>query len=146
MSSQEIPVEVELRTTIEDNGQMEYNTIKHPGTLYQKGNLDVIIFEEETEEENVTTKNLLTIQSGKVNIKRTGEVKMNQQFLPNQTTENVYKHPYGVIHMETYTNSINYQPLYETDNGYLGISYSVKLNGQEERKHELALTFMEEGS
>ncbi|UJL48339.1 DUF1934 domain-containing protein [Virgibacillus sp. NKC19-16] len=137
-------VQIELRTTIDDNGQMEYNTLSRPGTFFRKDKLDVITYEEETEED-VTTKNLITIQDGKVSIKRTGGLAMNQQFRSRQTTENVLKHPYGTIHMETYTNNITYQPFDDREMGKLTISYTVKLNGQEERKHELALTFKEEG-
>ncbi|MBY7144766.1 DUF1934 domain-containing protein [Virgibacillus sp. NKC19-3] len=135
---------IELCTTIDDNGEMEYNTLTLSGTLFKRKELDVITYEEETED-NATTKNLITIQAGKVNIKRTGAISMNQQFRTHQTTENVLKHPYGTIHMETYTNAITYQPLDEKDIGKLVISYTVKLNGQEERKHELTLTLKEEG-
>ncbi|MFC2948942.1 DUF1934 domain-containing protein [Virgibacillus sediminis] len=138
-------VAVELRTIIDDNGQMEYNTVKQPGKFYQKGKLDVLTFEEELEGQGVTD-NLITIQSDKVTIKRTGLVKMNQKFTENGTTENLYHHPHGKIHMETYTNSIFYQSVDEADTGYLKISYHVKLNGQEERKHQLELIITEEES
>lgn len=140
MGSLQKQVMVELRTTIDDNGQMEYNTMEQSGTFFRKSELDVITYEEKTED-NAVTRNLITIQAGKVSIKRTGGLTMNQQFRAHQTTENVLKHPYGTIHMETYTNKITYQPLNETDMGKLAISYTVKLNGQEERKHELELTF-----
>ncbi|WP_449355751.1 DUF1934 domain-containing protein [Virgibacillus natechei] len=135
---------IELRTTIDDHGQMEYNTLRQSGTFFKKDRLDVLTYEEKTEDD-MTTKNLITIQDGKVSVKRTGEVAMNQQFRADQITENVLKHPYGTIHMETYTNKITYQRLDEADMGKLAISYTVKLNGQEERKHELSLTFKEEG-
>ncbi|MFC3039644.1 DUF1934 domain-containing protein [Virgibacillus xinjiangensis] len=138
-------VSVELRTIIDDNGQMEYNTVKQPGKFYRKGKLDVITFEEKTEDQAVTD-NLITIQPEKVTIKRTGLVKMNQKFTANGTTENLYHHPHGKIHMETYTNNIFYQSVEDEDAGYLKISYHVKLNGQEERKHQLELIITEEES
>lgn len=137
-------VKVELRTIIDDNGQMEYNTLREPGKFYQKGHVDVIMFEENTEEQAVT-KNLITIQPGKVSIKRSGVVAMTQQFRVNQATENVYHHPHGTIHMETRTDDMSYQPLSEAAAGHLKLTYAVKLNGEEARNHQLDL-FVEEGT
>nr|WP_205138071.1 DUF1934 domain-containing protein [Virgibacillus halotolerans] len=134
---------IELHTIIDDDGQMEYNTIKSTGIYYQKGNIDVLRFEE-TSEDNAPVKNFITIQPDKVNIKRNGHIVMNQQFRMRQTTENVFRHPYGTMHMETTTNKITYQPLTEQDNGSLVMSYNVKINGQEERQHKLTLTYNEE--
>ncbi|WP_100009838.1 DUF1934 domain-containing protein [Lentibacillus sediminis] len=137
-------VKVELRTIIDDNGQMEYNTLREPGKFYQKGQVDVITFEEKTEEgTQAVTKNLITIQPGKVSIKRSGVVAMTQQFRAGQATENVYHHPHGTIHMETRTEDMSYQPLSEAASGHLKLTYAVKLNGEEARNHQLDL-FVEE--
>ncbi|MGX9933523.1 DUF1934 domain-containing protein [Virgibacillus salarius] len=136
-------VAIELCTTIDDNGQMEYNKIQQNGFLYKKGSLDVLTFEEMADDNSVI-KNLITIQSDRVNIKRSGNVTMNQQFQERQTTENVLKHPYGSIHMETFTQSILYSPLKAREDGSLHIAYTVKLNGQEERQHKIDVTIKEE--
>lgn len=136
---------IELRTTIDDDGQMEYNTMKNPGTFYRKGDLDVLTFEEVLEDHS-KVKNLITIQKDKISIKRSGNVTMNQQFHTNRITENVFKHPHGNINMETNTQAITYESMNDFDKGKLAISYTVKLNGQEERKHELVLTYKEEDS
>ncbi|MUK89615.1 DUF1934 family protein [Ornithinibacillus sp. L9] len=136
-------VMVELRTTIDDNGHKEHNTSKQKGMLHQKQNMDVLTFEEKTEDQQMI-KNLITIQQEKVSIKRSGAVSMHQQFHANQTTENVFKHPHGNIHMETFTDNISYHSTDNARSGQLTIDYKVKLNGQAERKHELMLTFNEE--
>ncbi|RLL42857.1 DUF1934 domain-containing protein [Oceanobacillus piezotolerans] len=138
-------ISLHLQTIIDDGENKEYNKVQEEGYFFQKGKLHVITYEEITEEK-ATIKNLITIQKDKVNIKRTGFVTMTQMFKPQQITENVYKHPHGSLHMETYTNQITYQSLAERNEGKLIISYTVKLNGQEERKHELVLVFKEEDS
>ncbi|MFD2044386.1 DUF1934 domain-containing protein [Ornithinibacillus salinisoli] len=138
-------VMVELITTIDDNGHKEYSKTKQKGTYYQKNNLDVLTFEEQTEDER-TIKNMITIQQGKVSIKRSGVVSMHQKFHTKQTTENVFRHPHGNIHMETFTDTIHSQPLGLSNAGRLKIDYTVKLNGQDERKHTLELTYDEEDS
>ncbi|MUV37431.1 putative beta-barrel protein YwiB [Lentibacillus sp. JNUCC-1] len=124
-------VAIELRTALDDQGQLEYHTTKAKGSLYQKGIKDVVIFEEDTEEGVI--KNMLTIQSDKVSIKRTGAMTMHQQFSTERSTENVLRHPYGTIHMETDTQTIHY----DQDAGHLTVDYAVKLNGQEPRQQQL---------
>lgn len=134
---------IHLHTVIEDNGLEEASTVKQKGNYFQKNNMDVIAFEEELEG-NQLIKSMITIQPGKVNIKRSGVVSMNQQFLSEKVTENVYSHPHGHIHMETFTKSIDYQRPVEKQEGHLKVEYTVKLNGQDERNHTLTLKINEE--
>ncbi|WP_026907754.1 DUF1934 domain-containing protein [Paucisalibacillus globulus] len=136
-------VRIHLHTVIEDNGLTETNTSKQLGKYYRKDKMDVITFEEKTEE-GYTIKSLITIQPEKVNIKRLGVVSMNQQFLKAKITENVYTHPHGNIHMETFTKSIDYQAFEDQNEGFLKIDYTVKLNGQDKRNHMIMLKIMKE--
>ncbi|CDQ38267.1 MULTISPECIES: YwiB family protein [Virgibacillus] len=145
MNTPTTQVVIELSTIIDDNGQMEYNKIQETGFLYKKGNLDVLTFEEIADDQTMI-KNLITIQSNRVNIKRSGNISMNQQFQEKQTTENVVKHPYGSIHMETFTQSISYHPLQKAKSGSLTIAYTVRLNGQEERHQKIDLMMKEDMS
>ncbi|GAB3789274.1 hypothetical protein GCM10028868_00310 [Virgibacillus kimchii] len=138
-------VRVILRTTITDQGETEENKLIHSGYFYRNHTFDVVKFDEQPEAGG-TVHNMITMQQQKVTIKRTGAVSMNQKFQENKITENVYHHPHGTIHMETFTDSIRYQPLGEAGEGKLNISYQVKLNGLNNRKHELTLTLKEENS
>jgi uncharacterized beta-barrel protein YwiB (DUF1934 family) len=138
-------VTVTLQTKITDQGQTEENKLVHSGRFYRNDTFDVIKFDEEPETGG-TIRNLITLKQEKVTIKRTGDVSMNQKFQEKKRTENVYHHPHGTIHMETFTDFINYQPLDEKQDGQLHISYHVKLNGMKNRKHDLTLTIKEENS
>lgn len=143
MHTNGLKVELELHTTIDDDGQLEENTTAQSGLLYQSGNRHVLLFDEGLEDGSIV-KNMITIQSDKVSIKRTGPITMHQQFYLNRITENVFQHPHGNLHMETTTTSIDYQPLSAYGNGILKLYYNVKLNGQNERKHTLTLSLKEE--
>lgn len=136
-------VKVSLQTIIDDNGQMEHHTTTQQGEFTRKGQLDVLVFDEEIDKGLPPVRNLMTIQRDKVNVKRTGSVQMNQQFILGKSTENVYTHPHGSLHMQTYTRRIDYH-LHSAGDGELTIEYTVKLNGQEERGHQLKLQFKEE--
>ncbi|TRM10807.1 DUF1934 domain-containing protein [Lentibacillus cibarius] len=131
-------VAIELRTAIADNGEMEYNTVRQMGRYYQQEKMDVLTFNE-TMDDGSQVSNMVTIYNDKVSIKRKGPVAMHQQFRQYRSTENVYQHPHGNIHMETYTKRMNYQRPSLQEAGQLTIDYTVKLNGQEERTHQLTL-------
>src|SRR5690625_5033308 len=135
-------VSIQLHTSIEDRGNIESNHVKQTGQYFNRHHMDVLIYEEELEE-GAIIKNLVTIQTDKVNIKRSGIIAMNQQFLVDQMTETHYEHPHGAFHMETFTNSVTYEPLATNNQGRLAIDYTVKLNGMDERKHLLELTYEE---
>lgn len=135
-------VAIKLSTIIDDNGQMEYNTMNHIGALHQAGHADILTFGEEVNGEEV--RNLITLQDSSVSIKRSGAVMMHQKFRKNNLTENIFKHPHGAIHMETNTEELTYERNEDKVTGEVNILYTVKLNGQEERKHELKLSYQEE--
>lgn len=138
---------IELHTTIEDDGNKEYHVTTQSGKLYQRENMYVLLFEEQLEQ-NGTVKNLITIQpdKGYVSIKRSGMVSMNQKFIKNQSTENVFQHPHGNLHMETFTKSIDYQLSNTKQLSRLDIDYTVQLNGQKERNHQLSLIYKEKST
>lgn len=136
-------VMIELQTTIEEHGTEETITVKEQGRLYTKDHLHMIQYDEELENQ-VKVKNMITIQRNKVSIRRSGDVKMNQLFREGKRSENIYQHPHGRMHMDTFTKSINYQPFDQTTEGKLSIHYTVKLNGQPARTHWLTLTLTEQ--
>ncbi len=100
--------------------------------------MDVLTYTE-TLDDGSNVSSLITIYEDRVSIKRKGPVAMHQQFRPHRSTENVYQHPHGTIHMETYTKAIDYRRPAAEQAGLLTIAYTVKLNGQDERNHQLTL-------
>lgn len=135
-------VVIHLKTTIDNDGEKEYTTVKMTGQFFHKDGVDILIYEEK--HEDGTVRNFVTIRPERVNIKRSGLITMNQQFHINQKTETYYQHPHGRLHMETFTHSVTHKPLMENDQGQLTIDYTATLNEVEERKHLLELTYYEE--
>lgn len=138
-------VMITLHSTIDDLGEKEINTFQQKGKFFTRNNFEVILYEE-VQEDGEKINNLITIQPDRVHIKRSGFISMSQQFEVSHRTETYYEHPHGSIHMETYTNSIDYYSLNETSQGKLVIVYTVTLNGMEKRKHIIELTYEEEDS
>lgn len=132
------PVDLELSTVIKDGDSEETNRVTAVGEIISKQGIDMVTYDENLVEEG-KVRNVVTIQANKVSVKRDGIVKMNQLFREGKKSENVYQHPHGRIHMETYTYAINYDPFSKESPGKLSIDYQVSLNGQEARMHKLTL-------
>ncbi|WP_407269239.1 DUF1934 domain-containing protein [Radiobacillus sp. PE A8.2] len=142
MGVYKIPVKIKLVSEIREKGQKMETIVEESGKYFRHGEKNVLTFTEHGEDQDVID-SLVTIQADKVSVKRSGSVDMHQVFKKKQTTENVYRHTYGTILMETYTDQITYQQLTEGKTGKLFISYKTKLNGESERRHRLTLTFKE---
>lgn len=135
---------IHLKTTIDQDGEKEYTTIQANGHFFHKDGVDVLIYNELYDDEAV--RNLVTIRPERTTIKRSGALAMNQQFYVNQKTETYYRHPYGRLHMETYTHAITYESITHRGRGRLIVDYTATLNQAEKRRHLLELTYYEEES
>jgi len=133
-------VNITLKTVIYDvdSGEQETQEQTFTGEWTKKGNIDVLKYEEVNEEVG-TIQNMIMIRPERVSIKRTGVILMNQQFQLGQKTENIYQHMHGNIHMETFTESISFTE--SSMPRVLDMNYTMKLNEQLERKHQLKLQF-----
>ena len=143
METHKTGINIKLTTEIKELGQKAVMVVEEEGSLFQKGPTTVLTFTEHQEEQE-DVHALVTIQAEKVSIKRTGAVSMHQVFKKKQTTENVYRHAYGTMQMETHTDQIIYEaPERKGGKGRLFISYTTKLNGEGNRRHRLHLYFAE---
>ncbi|WP_152656903.1 DUF1934 domain-containing protein [Oceanobacillus sp. CFH 90083] len=133
-------VHITLKTVIDDldSGEQETQEQSFTGEWMKKGSIDVLKYEEVMEEAG-KIQNIIMIRPERVSIKRTGAIQMNQQFQSGQKTENIYQHMHGNIHMETYSESITFTE--DIMPRVLEINYTMKLNEQMERKHQLKLQF-----
>lgn len=133
-------VNITLKTVIYDldSGEQETQEQSFTGEWIKDGTIDVLKYEEVMEEAG-KVQNMITIRPNRVSIRRTGAIQMSQQFQSNQKTENVYQHMHGNIHMETFTESITFSE--DSVPQMLEVYYTMKLNGDLERKHQLRLQF-----
>ena len=127
---------IQLKMTMEifDLGKKDISIIKEDAIMQRKGDLTVLTFTENKGKENETN-SMITIKPDEISVKRSGAVSMVQKFRKKETTENVYRHPYGTILMKTKTDQLqsNMQA------GEIFISYTTSLNGGDPRRHRLTI-------
>jgi|SRR5690625_3872661 len=136
-------VDIELRTVIDRNGEKEMSIVKQTGEYVSKKSIEIITFIEKREDIG-DIRNYITIQKNKVTIRRSGAISMNQQFEVGKKSESLYRHPYGTLHFQITTETLKRTPMGKNKPGEIVITYQATINGIEEQKHYLTLTFMEE--
>lgn len=135
-------IALELRTVIDRQGEKEMSIVKQIGEYTKKNDIEIIKYTEQTEGFGEVN-HFISIQPHKINIKRSGNIKMSQQFIVQKKSAGLYRHPYGSFHLETETKSLQYRPLQKEQAGKVIINYIAKINGTEEQKHHLTLTYTE---
>lgn len=134
-------IKVEMHTVIKDQGEIEETKNKYRGYYTKKDEIEVIRFTEELKGFG-KVKHFITIYPDKVNVKRSGSVNMNQQFVPGEKSECLYRHPYGAFRMEIHTQSVIKKLKDKTTE--IHIVYDSEMNEGNTRKHQLTLTYTEE--
>ncbi|SHM63167.1 DUF1934 domain-containing protein [Gracilibacillus kekensis] len=140
-----LKTQVAIKMTMEilDAGKQDVTIVEEKGQLLEKANTTVLKFSEENENKE-RTDSLITIHSDRVSVKRSGAVSMLQKFDEKRITENVYRHQFGTIHMQTETEQVTYQPPQANEDGKLFISYSTSLNNDKPRRHLLTILVKKE--
>lgn len=136
-------ITISLRTVIDRQGEKEMSISKQKAIYLRKGTVEIIKYVENKEDIGEVN-NYITIQPDRVSIKRSGHIAMNQIFEEGRKSETVYRHPYGTLHLQIETESITYQSLKDAKQGEIIIEYDAIINGIEEQRHHLILTYMEE--
>ncbi|WP_163539765.1 DUF1934 domain-containing protein [Gracilibacillus sp. YIM 98692] len=136
--SDKSPVSLKMTMEIYDTGNKEVTVVEEKGTLMERSNTSVLTFSEHNENDEKIN-SMITIQPEKVSVKRSGAVAMHQKFQKKQITENVYRHEFGTIHMETHTDQILYEAPKGNKYGKLFVSYQTSLNGEDPRRHRLTI-------
>lgn len=137
------PIEVELRTVIDRNGEKEMSIIKQTGEYVRKNDIEIITFVENRDDIG-NVRNYITIQNNKVTIRRSGAISMSHQFEVGKKSESLYRHPYGSLHFMITTKSLKCTQLKRGKKGEIIIIYDALINGIEDQEHHLTLTYMEE--
>jgi len=137
LSTPEIPVKINVKTTIDDQETFELLLF---GQYYEKENASFLQYEEVLEEGSVRT--IVKMAPGQGLILRSGAVKMRLPFQLNRKMNGSYEMPFGRFETTTTTKSLMHS--YEKGNGFIDILYDFTLQGSPADTYHLVITFQEE--
>lgn len=125
---------------IDDSNKVESSTDTYTANHFYKDGMWVWLFKEA--QENVGTINhQITLREDTLTIKRSGAVKMQQQFIVGKKTECLYRHPYGQFLMEIKTKSLNKQDFSQNEIR-VQVEYDMITNN-ENRQFKIRIKSME---
>ena len=104
------------------------------GRLVEKGKTTFVLYEETTEEGEVTNSRL-SIRHDEVSLKRSGYVSWDMRFAPGVVSSSIYHTPQGDFPMEVRTKSLMLER--EDDSTRVGLSYELEINKAHRQSCEL---------
>lgn len=134
-------VAVEMRSVIEEQGEKELIVDKHTASYTKRDQIEVIRFTDDKTDFGEVN-HMITIHPDKVNVSRTGSVRMNQKFVEGALSECLYRHPYGAFRIEYYTKSLTMKRSEQSTE--INIIYDSEMEEGHKRRHHLTLTYTEE--
>lgn len=137
MSQTEIPVKINVKTTIDKQETIELVVF---GRYHQRDEAAFLQYEEVLEEGNVRT--IVKVMADDALILRGGAVKMRLPFVLHQKRTGSYEVPFGVFETTTRTHKLNYS--YENGSGLIDIVYDFALQGSHAGTYHLEIHFQEE--
>ncbi len=137
MSVPEIPVKINVKTTIDQEETFELMVF---GTYFEKGNAAYLRYEEAMEEGTVRT--IVKMAENDALILRGGAVKMRLPFELNRKLNGSYEMPFGQFATETMAKRIQYS--YENGRGSFHVVYDFSMEGAPGNTYQLEIAFQEE--
>lgn len=112
----------------DNSSEAETEEIKtiHAGEYYQKGDTHYVMFEEQEENTQETTSNLLKIKEGFVSLTKKGLVNVVMQFEKGKKSMTSYNTPYGNILMGMDTHLVEMTK--EEEHMKVEIRYALEVN------------------
>jgi uncharacterized beta-barrel protein YwiB (DUF1934 family) len=134
-------VSVIMKTLISDGDQKQVIDLSTEGRLFRKANGLFLQFKEDNEEIGTTNQIIKIDETGTVTVIRQGAVSMKQLFLQGETTEGVYRSPFGTMLMNTMTNHIGTDINEKEAVGIVQLSYQLHMQSEFAGDYEVTINF-----
>jgi uncharacterized beta-barrel protein YwiB (DUF1934 family) len=141
LSMNEIPMKIQVKTTIEQDGGKETYELTVFGRYLQKDGASFLKYEEVQDEGSVRT--IVKLTDEEALILRGGAVKMRLPFRQGAIRNGSYEMPFGVFETRTFTKHLHHT--FESGSGSIDILYDFKMQGSPGGTYRLEITFEEDG-
>ncbi len=136
-----IAVSVTMKTRITVGDESQVNDLSTEGKLFCKENGFYLQFKEEIAEVGTVNQIIKIDAENAVTVLRQGAVSMKQLFLQGETTEGVYRSPFGAMLMNTKTKQIDVKIVDHQQSGTIQLSYQLHIQSEFAGDYEVTITF-----
>lgn len=136
------PISIRLRTKVQQNGEQQDFFFDLKGQMVKIGDTLYIRYQEVQEgtdkEVPVTIK---LMPDGHIQLIRAGEMRMRLKFGYRERLETIYKTPYGMIQVETFTKELHVSLKDRPTAGKVLIDYDLFMGSEKLGEYYLTLDF-----
>ncbi|MEK3806828.1 DUF1934 domain-containing protein [Metabacillus sp. SLBN-84] len=136
------PVQVIVKTEINQGGDTENLELFTSGEHYVKNNASYLSYHEEHEYGKVKT--VVKFRDDEVFIMRSGAVSMKQRFVKDVDTMTNYRTQFGELRLETWTKTISVRMTDGNAGGIIRVQYELQIGEEDSHSHMLTIMFREE--
>ncbi|MGD6794033.1 DUF1934 domain-containing protein [Metabacillus indicus] len=136
------PVQVIVKTEINQGGDTENLELFTSGEHYVKNNASYLSYHEEHEYGKVKT--VVKFRNDEVFIMRSGAVSMKQRFVKDVDTMTNYRTQFGELRLETRTKAISVRMTDGNAGGIIRVQYELQIGEEDSHSHMLTIMFREE--
>ncbi|KEZ49355.1 DUF1934 domain-containing protein [Metabacillus indicus] len=136
------PVQVIVKTEINQGGDTENLELFTSGEHYVKNNASYLSYHEEHEYGKVKT--VVKFRDDEVFIMRSGAVSMKQRFVKDVDTMTNYRTQFGELRIETRTKAISVRMTDGNAGGIIRVQYELQIGEEDSHSHMLTIMFREE--
>lgn len=137
---EQIPVSVELDTTVEQEGEVESFHFAETGSLVDLGDKQYLRYKETTGVKEVPVTFRFT-DNGDVFLTRESDTRLRMQFADGQLIPTHYQTAYGLMKIDVKTISLSSEIDLENLNGHIEVDYELYAETQLVGKYQIRLQF-----
>ncbi|NPC94486.1 DUF1934 family protein [Bacillus sp. WMMC1349] len=134
---QEMPVNIHVKSLIQEGADAETIEFKTTGIYYMKKDKIYLSYEEEHEAGKIKT--VVKASEHEVLIMRSGAIKMKQRFRPGSRTTTRYKMPFGSLELGVDTKVLSVSQ--QSSNGNIHILYDMIISQDQRHLHKMSISY-----
>jgi uncharacterized beta-barrel protein YwiB (DUF1934 family) len=134
---------IQVKSTVTLNGHTEIGAYSVKGEWIRKNNAYYLLYSE-PEDKLGNTRTTIRAGQDSIRVVRHGDVQMNIEFRPGQSTKGSHQTLYGTLFIEAFT--IHYEKQYEKDRTKLAWTYDLRTNDEANGQYTMEVWIQEEGS
>lgn len=139
--TQGIPISIQLKTIVQQEGETKDFYFEMIGQIVKIGAMLYIRYKEQQEDGQLVSVTIKIEPDGKIQLIRSGELRMRLKFGYQERIETIYRTPYGLFEIATFTRHLHFSLKDQPIAGALLIDYDLYSQKEQIGEYHLELQF-----
>lgn len=112
----------------DETGEEMIAELSATGEYFEKGGSRYLLYEETDPESGAVTKNTLKARGQNITLTKRGDIRSQMQFAPEEMHPAEYITPYGILHLQVYTEDVKI--FFGDSRGEIRLRYNLYSDGE----------------